>query len=76
MPKKDLTPNEATAELYARYFNEEYISFLTLKIVQLSKKRLTRINVRKIDQALQKEFDSQLKPSGALARVLRRVRST
>lgn len=73
--KKDLTPDEALTELYTRYLNEEYISFLTYKIIKLSKRRLTKNNVKLFDHGLYLEFEKQLIPNGILNRVRRRIRA-
>lgn len=72
--KSDLTPQQAQDEIFSRFLTEEYLSFLTRKIVKLKKRRLTYNNLKREDQELFQEFNRGLVSSGTLARVRRKLK--
>ena len=74
MGKRDLTPQQAQDEIFSRFLTEEYLTFLTKKIVRLQGKRLTYKNLISEDEKLFKEFNRVLVPGGILARVRRRLK--
>lgn len=74
MTGRDLTPQQAQDEIFSRFLTEEYLSFLTRKIVKLKNKRLTYNNLIKEDQELFQEFNRGLVSIGTLARVRRRLK--
>jgi hypothetical protein len=74
MNKKKVQPFDANAELYTRLIKDEYIEYLTLELVLLTKGKLTKRNITSVENRLLKDFYEALDTTGILARVRQKAK--